>query len=111
MPKEMTLQGFTRVSSSQFSALFGGIKSNQNSRIEIKRLITRVIREKLANAILSLAYGIPSAMVDRNIIRIVKRAFLEDLPEKPSQKVIQKIADSLSPTKDNQIHNYALLEP
>jgi A/G-specific adenine glycosylase len=68
------------------------------------------IGDYTANAILSLAYDIPSAMVDCNIIRIETRVFLKHLPQKHSQKTIQKVADLLSPVKDNQCHNYALLD-
>lgn len=68
------------------------------------------IGDYTANAILSLAYDVPSAMVDCNIIRIETRAFLKHLPQKHSQRTIQKVADLLSPVKDNQCHNYALLD-
>jgi A/G-specific adenine glycosylase len=68
------------------------------------------IGDYTANAILSLAYGTPSAMVDCNIIKILTRVFLKALPEKPSQKTIQQVADMLSPEKDNQCYNYALLD-
>jgi A/G-specific adenine glycosylase len=68
------------------------------------------IGDYTANAILSLAYGIPSAMVDCNIIRIIKRLFLNHLQERTRQKTIQKIADLLSPKKDNNRYNYALLD-
>jgi len=63
-----------------------------------------------ANAILSLGYGIPSAMVDSNVERIIGRLFLGYLEKKPLLKTVQRIADLLSPTENNQNYNYALLD-
>ena len=63
-----------------------------------------------ANAILSLSYGIPSAMVDSNVERIIKRVFLRHLPKKVSIRAVQKVADILSPLEDNQNFNYTLLD-
>lgn len=63
-----------------------------------------------ANAILSLGYGIPSAMVDSNVDRVIKRLFMNHLPKKPSMHVIQKIADNLAPKENNQFYNLALLD-
>jgi len=63
-----------------------------------------------ANAILSLGYGIPSAMVDSNVERIIKRLFLKHLPKKASMRIVQKIADMLSPKENNQNYNFALLD-
>jgi A/G-specific adenine glycosylase len=84
--------------------------SGEIPRTKEELLNVPYIGDYTANAILSLAYGIPSAMVDCNIIRILTRVFLKHLPEKPSQKIIQKVADLLSPIKDNQCYNYALLD-
>lgn len=63
-----------------------------------------------ANAIISLGYGIPSAMVDSNVERIIKRLFLNHLSKKASLRIIQKVADILSPRENNQNYNYALLD-
>lgn len=63
-----------------------------------------------ASAILSLGYGIPSAMVDSNVERIIRRLFLEYLSEKKSFRRVLEIADRLAPKENNQSYNYALLD-
>jgi len=62
-----------------------------------------------ANAILALGYGIPSAMVDSNVQRIISRLFSKTLTKKTSN-AIQAVADLLAPKKDNVRYNYALLD-
>jgi A/G-specific adenine glycosylase len=63
-----------------------------------------------ANAVLSLGYGTPAAMVDTNIERILCRLFLKHFPKKPRISTVQRIADLISPTINNQDYNYALLD-
>jgi A/G-specific adenine glycosylase len=83
----------------------GRIPKTQEELLDIPH-----IGDYTANAILSLAYGIPAAMVDCNVIRIITRVFLKRLPEKTPQKIVQEVADLLSPKKDYQCYNYALLD-
>ena len=63
-----------------------------------------------AGAILSLGYGIPSAMVDSNVERIIKRLFLKHLSTKKSFRIVQEIADMLAPKENNENYNFALLD-
>jgi len=63
-----------------------------------------------SSAILSLGYGIPSAMVDSNVERIIKRLFLKHLSKKKSFRIVQAIADMLAPEENNQDYNFALLD-
>jgi A/G-specific adenine glycosylase len=63
-----------------------------------------------ANAILSLGYGVPSAMVDSNVDRIIKRLFMEHLRQKAPLRMIQTTADKLAPKDNNQFYNLALLD-
>lgn len=79
-------------------------------RTKTDLLEIRHIGEYTANAILSLGYGIPSAMVDSNGKRIITRLFSMHFLRKPSLKVVQEIADLLSPIENNQKYNYALLD-
>jgi A/G-specific adenine glycosylase len=62
-----------------------------------------------ANAVLSFGYGIPAAIVDSNVERIIRRVFLKHFKGK-SSKLVQKIADELSPGENNQLYNYTLLD-
>ena len=63
-----------------------------------------------ASAILTLGYGIPSAMVDSNVERIIKRLFLKDLSKKKPFRIVLEIADMLAPKENNQNYNFALLD-
>ncbi len=62
-----------------------------------------------ASAIISLGYGIPSAMVDSNVSRIIKRLFLCYISGLPF-RVIQEVAEMLAPKGGNQMYNLALLD-
>lgn len=62
-----------------------------------------------AGAILSFGYEIPSAMVDSNIERIIRRLFFKSLREK-SFRTVQQVAEQLAPEISNQNYNYALLD-
>ena len=79
-------------------------------RTKTDLLEIRYIGEYTANAILSIGYGIPSAMVDSNGKRIITRLFSKHFLQKPSLKIVQEIADLLSPIENNQKYNYALLD-
>jgi len=63
-----------------------------------------------AGAILSLGYGIPSAMVDSNVERLIKRLFFKHLSKKKTLRIIQEVADRLAPRKKNPNYNFALLD-
>jgi A/G-specific adenine glycosylase len=63
-----------------------------------------------ANAVQSFGYGIPTAIVDCNVERIIKRVFLKHLETRKSNSAVQKVASMLSPLENNQLHNYALLD-
>ena len=63
-----------------------------------------------ASAILSLSYGIPSAMVDSNVERIIRRLFFRHLSKKKPFRIVQGIADMLAPEENNQNYNFALLD-
>jgi|SRR5271157_559120 len=63
-----------------------------------------------ANAVLTFGYGIPTAIVDSNVARIIGRLFLNNLSKRPSTQMFQRIADSLSSKENNDCYNYALLD-
>lgn len=63
-----------------------------------------------SGAILSLGYGIPSAMVDSNVERIIRRLFLKHLSQKKSFRIVLEIADMFAPEENNQNYNFALLD-
>lgn len=81
----------------------------QIPRLKAQLLEIPNIGNYTANAILTLGYNIPSAMVDSNVERIIRRLFLEHLSNQPL-RLVQKVADALAPREDNQTYNFALLD-
>jgi A/G-specific adenine glycosylase len=63
-----------------------------------------------AGAISSLGYGIPAAMMDSNVERILKRVFATTLPEKAQFRKLRSIADLLVPKKMHDVYNLTLLD-
>lgn len=68
------------------------------------------VGEYTVAAVLSFGYGIPAALVDSNVERILRRVFASDIPEKSSQKIIRDIANSLLPVEEHVQYNYGLLD-
>ncbi|MEM3467048.1 MAG: hypothetical protein QXO71_07285 [Candidatus Jordarchaeaceae archaeon] len=64
----------------------------------------------IAGAILSLGYGIPSAMVDSNVQRIIGRVFSRTLPTKGKRKAIVEVAEAIVPGKNHELFNFAMLD-
>jgi A/G-specific adenine glycosylase len=63
-----------------------------------------------ANAIISLGYGVPSAMVDSNVSRIIRRLFLDQLTEEATLNIVQGVADILASEDENPRYNLTLLD-
>ena len=63
-----------------------------------------------ARAILSLGYGVPSAVVDSNVGRVFARVFKRSISDRPSLKVLQACADYLLPATGHRLFNLALLD-
>ena len=66
--------------------------------------------EYSARAILSFGFGIPVAVVDANIERILGRALQNVLPRRPSQHSLQVLAGSLLPDKSHRKYNLGLID-
>jgi A/G-specific adenine glycosylase len=60
-----------------------------------------------AAAVLTLGYGTPSAMVDSNVERIIKRLFLKF---DPKPRAVREMAEILAPENENQAYSFALLD-
>ena len=65
-----------------------------------------------ARAILSFGHRVPAAVVDANVARILHRVFQTAMPRRPSQGLLQSVADSLMPKrgKNHQMYNFGLLD-
>jgi A/G-specific adenine glycosylase len=62
-----------------------------------------------AGAIQCLGFGIPSAMVDSNVLRIISRLFCNFLPNKAYQTVLE-VAEALIPREGCDVFNLAMLD-
>ena len=63
-----------------------------------------------ATAILSFGYGVPAAVLDTNVERILIRAFGNSLPPHPSWTLLREVAQVLLPTAQHREYNYGLLD-
>lgn len=66
--------------------------------------------EYSARAVLSFGFGIPVAVVDANVERILSRVFQNVLPQRPPGRLLQELADSLLPRESHMKHNLGLLD-
>jgi A/G-specific adenine glycosylase len=66
--------------------------------------------EYSARAVLSFGCKIPIAIVDVNVKRVLVRVFLSTISNKPPDRLIQQIADSLLTIESHREHNFALLD-
>jgi len=80
----------------------GKIPQNKEALLEIPH-----IGPYTAAAILTLGYGTPSAMVDSNVERIIRRLFLRF---DPKPKAVRETAEILAPESENQAYSFALLD-
>jgi A/G-specific adenine glycosylase len=64
----------------------------------------------VAGAVLSLGYGVPAAMVDSNVQRILSRAFRSYLPPRPSPALLRGVAEALVPEEHHEEFNLGLLD-
>ena len=63
-----------------------------------------------ARAILSFGFGVPAAIVDSNVTRVLGRVFARTMGHESGLGAYQELADSLLPNDGHQVHNYALLD-
>ncbi|MGB3543145.1 A/G-specific adenine glycosylase [Rubrivirga sp.] len=63
-------------------------------------------------AVLSLAYGVPLAVLDGNVIRVLSRAFAleDDVRLGPTKKALQRLADDLLDTEQPGRWNESVME-
>lgn len=73
-------------------------------------LSIRNIGPYTAGAILSMGYGKKASIVDSNVERILKRIFINLLPDKGIKKAIRKVAELLVPKSGHEEFNLALLD-
>ena len=63
-----------------------------------------------ATAILSFGYGVPAAVLDTNVERILIRVFGNTLPAYPSWALLRQVAKDLLPRDGHREYNYGLLD-
>ncbi len=68
------------------------------------------IGEYSARAIMLFGHGIPAAILDANVERLLHRVYLADLVERPARHTLQGLADDLLPSTDYRNYSFALLD-
>ena len=63
-----------------------------------------------ARAVLSFGLGVPAAIVDSNVSRVLGRVFMRLLPKRPNLGSIQHIADGILPVQAHREYNFGLLD-
>ncbi len=65
-----------------------------------------------AAAVASIAYGLPHAVIDGNVYRVLTRLFAIDtaIDTAPGKKLIAEVADSLLPVEDPSGYNQAIMD-
>ena len=91
------------------------ITENYNGRFPAdydKLLSLKGIGEYTAAAIASIAFGIPVALVDGNVSRVLARLYGIRTPvtSPPGKKEIQRLAERILDKKNPGIHNQAVME-
>jgi A/G-specific adenine glycosylase len=64
----------------------------------------------IAGAVLSFGYGVPAAIVDSNVDRILRRVFFSSISDKAPPRTIQDLANELVPKHKHQLYNFGLLD-
>ena len=111
--KALSSVGLQRQRARSFKALADYLMENEAGRVpETLPQLLEVpgLGAYGARAILSFGHGLPAAILDANVERILHRLFLDGLPERPSQDLFQELADQLLPTTDHKDYNFALLD-
>ena len=68
------------------------------------------IGEYSARAVLSFGFGLPMAVLDVNVERILARVFQDALPQRPPQSLLQELADALIARGSHRNYNLAMLD-
>ena len=96
---------FKRLAEWLLTRFGGSIPKDLNSLLEVPGL-----GNYSAAAIMSFGHGFPLAVVDANVERILIRVFGNDLPPRPSGKLLDGFAQNLLPKDDHREYNYGLLD-
>ena len=60
--------------------------------------------------IMCFGYGLPVAITDHNVARLLSRLFAGNLPTEPEQGLLQALGQALLPDRDYQYYNCGLLD-
>lgn len=83
----------------------GEVPSSLNELLNVPGL-----GEYSARAVMCFGFGIPIAVLDANVARILTRVFQRVLPQKVPQRQLQEVADLLVPSKSHRKYNLGLLD-
>ena len=83
----------------------GSIPSDLEGLLEVPGL-----GDYSAAAILSFGYGVPAAVLDANVERILLRVFSNTMLPRPSWTLLRELAQHLLPKEGHREYNYGLLD-
>jgi len=98
-------RGFKAMANFIVDRYAGAIPTDLDSLLEVPQ-----IGEYTARAVMSFGHGIPAAVVDSNVIRVLGRLFSQTLGKGPTLAQLQKLADALLPEQGHQKFNWAVLD-
>jgi len=105
--------GLQRQRAKAIKALARHLSEEQSGNIpsDLDQLLgTPGLGDYSARAVLSFGFGIPVAVVDANVERILGRVFQNVLPPRPPGRLLQELASSLLPSGSHRRHNLGLLD-
>ena len=117
-PDEELVRGLSRVGlqhqrACSMKQLAGWLLSNYDGDIpgDLEALLeVPGLGDYSATAILSFGYGVPAAVLDTNVERILLRVFGNTLPPRPSRTMLRELAQDLLPKEGHREYNYGLLD-
>jgi A/G-specific adenine glycosylase len=68
------------------------------------------VGEYSARAVMTFAHGMPAAVVDSNVVRVLGRLFSKELGRNPTLARYQELADSVLPFEDHREFNWGILD-
>ena len=98
-------RSFKRLATWLLATCGGDVPHDLKSLLEVPGL-----GDYSAAAILSFGYGIPIAVLDANVERVITRVFGNSLPPRPSKAMLDEAAQRLLPSHNHREYNYGLLD-
>jgi len=114
LEEEVAVLGLRKQRAAAFGGVVAVIVGNHGGRIPAdysKLQEVPHIGPYTAGAILSFGFGIPAAVLDSNVERILVRLFSRSMEgNKPSRDLLLTVASELLPTDGHEVFNWSLID-